>query len=648
MGKGIKTAGKVARGITTAAVGIGAAAFAMTKKVTSGFDDIAKNARKMGISTDYYQEMEYWASQNGLSHENMEKSMKRLNQRLGQAVEGNEKYSNALTRLGVDLKEVEKGNVSTEQAMTQSIQALSEMENSQQKAALAADLFGVKLAQELMPTLDKGALSIEEAQKKAEELGIVIAEDTLNAAEEFNDTWDDLTRMMTAFSQKVLAQLMPVFQTMMDWVIAHMPQIQAIFQMVFDGIGFMFNTSVEWIQSLISWLNDWRESNNEILSGIWESLQTYLGLVLEYWMTIWELISSFWQENGESILNTAIEIFMEIYETVQWAFEHVWTIIQHVLDLVVPFIQEQLGKILSFWKENGSQIMDAVKNAFNFIKGVIDFVMPAILFIIETVWKNISGFISGTLDVIMGLIKTFSGLLTGDWSKMWEGVKQLVSGALTAVWNLLNLTLLGRAVGLIRGFGTTAVNLFRNMGTGAVNAVRSMGTNAINAVNNLISRITGSFTKLPGMALQWGKNMLKGFVDGIKSMGSAVKNAASSVVSGVKGFLGFSSPAEEGEGRYIVEWGRNMVDGFLDGVKSETAEAGQVMNQLLGAMSSQVIPPVKPMSTVGESGTTQTVEENSVYEFHIEIPLDGREFIKRTIRMTAEELERFKRRNRGD
>src|SRR5690625_7973793 len=110
---GIKTAGKWALGITTAAAGVTAAAFAMTKKVTGAFDDSAKNARKMGVSTDYYQEMEYWASQNGISHENMEESMKRLNQGEGQAVEGNEKYSNALTMLRVDLDEADKANVST-------------------------------------------------------------------------------------------------------------------------------------------------------------------------------------------------------------------------------------------------------------------------------------------------------------------------------------------------------------------------------------------------------------------------------------------------------------------------------------------------------------------------------------------------------
>lgn len=135
--------------------------------------------------------------------------------------------------------------------MTQSIQALSQMENSQEKAALASELFGTKLSQELMPAIDSGALSIEEAQKKAEELGIVIGEDSLNAAEDFNDSWDDITRSLGAFGQKIIAKLMPTFQTMMDWVIVHMPQIQAVFSTVFDIIGVVITTVGDFIRDHI-------------------------------------------------------------------------------------------------------------------------------------------------------------------------------------------------------------------------------------------------------------------------------------------------------------------------------------------------------------------------------------------------------------
>lgn len=546
-----KTVGKVAlgavAGLTTALVG----AFAATKKVTEGFDDIAKNSRKMGVSTDYYQEMEYWASQNGLSHENMEKSMKRLNQRLGQAVEGNERYSNALTRLGVDMNAVEAGTVSTEQAMTQSIKALSEMENSQEKAALASELFGTKLSQELMPAIDSGALSIEDAQKKAKELGIVIEEDTLNAAEQFNDTWDDLTRSLGAFGQKILAGLMPMFQSMMDWVIAHMPQIQAIFTTVFDVIGIVFSTATEWIQTFIKWIDQLFTSSDKTFGGIWQTVQEVFSNILGFLQETWETILEFWEEHGEAILDNVITVLTEIWNYWVHVFGIIKDVIEEVLSWIVPFVQEMLAKIMEYWDENGEQIMEAVTNVFNWLKDAWDWLYKTLMPIVEYLWTQISNKFETTLNVILGLIDFFVGLFTGDWDKMkdavigivgdlWEGVKNSFSNA----WNLVKKPL------------------------------ESLWTN-----------ISDWFIGLKDDAIDWGKNMISGFIDGIKSMAGKVGDAAKNVIGNVGDFLKFWSPAKKGEGRYITHWGANMIDGFLDGVKQESSKAGKVINDMLKTMS---------------------------------------------------------------
>lgn len=218
-----KKGAKVVAGMGATMVGLGTAAFAMTNKVVGNFDTIAKNSAKLGVSTTAYQEMEYWASQNGMTAENMEKAVGRLNQRIGMATQGNKKYSDILTTLGVDMEAVKEGTISTEDAMYKYIQALSEMTNEQEKAAYASELFGTKLGRDLMPALQDGSLSLEDAKKKAKELGLVIEEDTLRAAEEFGDTWDDLTRSFTVFGQKIVSKLMPVFQNMMDWVLENMP-----------------------------------------------------------------------------------------------------------------------------------------------------------------------------------------------------------------------------------------------------------------------------------------------------------------------------------------------------------------------------------------------------------------------------------------
>ena len=544
--RNVGKAGAVVGGAMAAA---GGAAFAMTQKVTSSFDDISKGAQRVGVSTDFYQEMDFWASQNGLSHERMEKAVGRFNQRLGQATNGNEKYGSALQALGVNLDDVRNGTLTTEDAFAQSIQTLSEMENEQDKINLATELFGTRMARDMLPALQDGALSIDEARQKAQELGLVIGEDALEAGVKFQDTWDQLKRSMTTAGQQIMANLIPIFQTMMDWVLDHMPQIQAIFETVFDVIGTVFSTAVEWVQALISWLSEWFTSNEETMTGIWETIQEKFNLVVEFLQTAWETIRQFWEENGQQILENAMTVFNSIWETVQTAFDAIWEIVQQVIDLIVPFLQEKLAQIQQFWDENGEKIMQAVQNAFKFIQSVVEFVMPAIQFVIETVWGIIQGIFNGALNIIMGLLKTFSGLFTGDWSKMWEGIKQLLGGALEFVWNLISLTLVGRAIALIRNFATLGLNIIRNFGPNIVKLFRNMVDGAINLIRNLLSRGTSLFSNLRSSIARIGSRILsavrKPFDDAlsfIKGLGSrflqAGRNIIDSIVSGIKGAIG--------------------------------------------------------------------------------------------------------------
>src|SRR5699024_3034183 len=129
-------------------------------------------------------------------------------------------YSNALEALGIDMGEVREGTLSTEDAMAQSIQSLSEMESEQQKSAIASELFGTKLSRNLMPALQGGSLTIEEAKEKAKELGIVMSEDQLSAAEDFQDSYDDIKGSLTAVTQQIGLSLMPYMQKAMDWTMS--------------------------------------------------------------------------------------------------------------------------------------------------------------------------------------------------------------------------------------------------------------------------------------------------------------------------------------------------------------------------------------------------------------------------------------------
>lgn len=577
LGKGIKTAGKWALGLGAAAAGVATAMFAMTKKVTTDFDRIAKDSKKLGITTDAFQEMEYWASQNGLSSNDMERAVGRLNQRIGLAVGGNKKYSDALVQLGVDMNAVKDGTVSTEDAMYQAISTLSQMTSEQEKSALASELFGTKLARELMPALQDGSLTLEDAAQKAKDLGIVIEEDTLKAAETFNDTWDDLTRSLGAFGQKILAELMPIFQTMMDWVIENMPAIQSVFQTVFDVVGGILGGFGDAIQVVIGWLSDWYTQNEESINGIWTTITEKIGEVETFLREVWGRIQEFWDEHGESIKEATITVFGEIQETIQTTMDAIEELLVVAMDIIVPFFEEKMAEISSIWKQDGEQMVESTQNTFEMIREAIEFVMPILEFLIDHSLGNIIRFFDLGFNTVMGLVKIFTGLFTGDWEKLGEGIQQIWDGA----WDFI--------IGIIDGAWSLLLAPF----------------------GDLKDNITDWFTGLAKDAFSWGKNMISGFIDGIKSMGSKVKDGVSGVIGNVKGFLGFNSPAEEGEGRYITDWGANMVDGFLDGVKSETSEAEKVMNNLIGSMNPVNFRPAKPQSAVSENNNEATYVTNN-------------------------------------
>ncbi|MGY3718881.1 phage tail protein, partial [Sutcliffiella cohnii] len=102
------------------------------------------------------------------------------------------------------------------------------------------------------------------------------------------------------------------------------------------------------------------------------------------------------------------------------------------------------------------------------------------LMLIKSIWGNIKGVITGALNIIMGAVKFFSGLLTGDFSKMWEGVKQIFKGGIDFAWNLFNLLFVGRIVKSIGSFVKLFATSLKNGWTNAINGIKTFVGNAKN------------------------------------------------------------------------------------------------------------------------------------------------------------------------
>jgi phage-related protein len=217
-------------------------------------------------------------------------------------------------------------------------------------------------------------------------------------------------------------------------------------------------------------------------------------------------------------------------EFVNQTFTAVKQIIMNALSVVLAFVREKLAMLTQFWNENGAMILQAVANIWNAISPIIDVALKLALAVVKFVWNAIKGVIDGALNVIMGLIKIFAGLFTGNFSKMWEGVKQLFSGAIKLVWNLMSLSFVGAIRKLVMNFVKVLVKMTKGLWDDIALRFMYGKDKAVSLVNALKSKLVAVWTAIKTVVV----NAAKALWSGVKSIFNSLKSGVSSIFNSVK------------------------------------------------------------------------------------------------------------------
>ena len=596
---GIKTAAKWGTAIVGAATTAGAAMFGLVNKATQAADAIAKGAERVGVSTDFYQEMEFWASQNGLSHEQMEKAVGRFNQRLGQAVNGNEKYASALQQVGIDLDAVRNGQLSTEDAYAQTIQRLSEMENEQDKVNLATEIFGTRLARDMLPALNEGSLSIEEARKKAQELGLVISEDQLRASEQFQDSWDQIKRSMGTAATQIGLVLMPAFQSVMDFILDNVipvtRELWGAFQEgegVIGGIKNVFSelTSGEGLSGLIDMARDafnnlvtWLagEGIPMLLDGMMQSREMFFNAAMTLFPAIIEAAVEFLPQFLEWITGTFIpQLITFILEGIPMLieagiqlFNSLVTAINTVLPMLIDilfnvFLPNLLTTILNMLPS----VLNSAIQLFTALLDAVMAILPQLLaLLLGTVLPNL-------LTTILGMIPQLLSAAIQLFLALLDAILAVLPQLLTLLLTVVLPNVLSTLISMIPQLLSTAIQVFLALLDGLIQVVPQL-INFI--IFDLIPALLSAFTQID--MIQVGKDIIRGLWNGISSLSEWIKEKVSGFISGIgdtiKSFFGISSPA-----KLTIEYGKNITQGLAVGVEDEEDKAIQAVDSVSRSM----------------------------------------------------------------
>lgn len=323
---------------------------------------------------------------------------------------------------------------------------------------------------------------------------------------------------------------------------------------VWNGIRDFFAKHGEEIKSAL--VSVW-EGVSAVLAAVWRIISTTA-------IAIWDGLKNFWSKHGEQIKTS----FVNIWNGIKNLLTTVWNIIKGVATAV-------FGALTAFWNTWGSTIM-------TYFQGV---------------WNTIKAVFSAALDVLADLFAVFSALFAGDWSGLWEAVKQLASDVWNGILNIIS-TILTSIWNVLSSIWSTIWGFISETLTNIWNGITSTFTNILNSITETVGNIKNSIvegfqaaidwiTSLPAQALQWGADIIQGIVDGITGAVGKVGEAVKGVADKIKSFLGFSEP-EDGPLSDFHTYMPDMLQLMAEGIQKGKSVVSNAIKDLTGGMSDEV------------------------------------------------------------
>ncbi|MEV7589728.1 phage tail tape measure protein [Streptomyces sp. NPDC089922] len=274
---------------------------------------------------------------------------------------------------------------------------------------------------------------------------------------------------------------------------------------------------------------------------------------------IWAIVGPALQQFVLFFRTTLMPVFQELWVKAQPVLVLLWQTFMTYLDFIKVGIQNFVILVQFLWQTFGATILSYVKSA----------------------WDAVCQAITGALSIIQGLYNLFIGVFTGNWSRAWQGVKQIFSG----VWDII-AGIFSAAMNTIKFVLKAALDAFVALWRLQWNLIKSV-FNSI--VNGIIDFFRGAMGNLRSAASSGVSTVKDFFVNGFSSLYSSVRDRVSSVVSTVREIPGKVSGALSGMAGTLTGIGRDIIQGLVNGIRGSL---GAVMSAAR-AIVDQIPGPIK-------------------------------------------------------
>lgn len=199
------------------------------KEAMNEFGDIADNAKAAGLDAEFFQGLTYQAQLAGVEFNELSGALATFAKNSGLAAEGKGRMVTQLKALNPELLRSIQLATTQEERVRLAADALSRAGSAAEKAALSTAMFG-DAGFKLSDAFADGAKGIDEMQRKARELGIVISRDVIASAEEMGDQFDTVSKILDLNVKQALINLGPI----LVWLTGLIAQWTGMLNIVLD------------------------------------------------------------------------------------------------------------------------------------------------------------------------------------------------------------------------------------------------------------------------------------------------------------------------------------------------------------------------------------------------------------------------------
>lgn len=339
--------------LSGAAAGIGTGLLKLGYDAVTGADDLNTLAKQTGFSTEEIQKMRYAADLIDVSFEDISGALKKFKSKIDPS-------NKSLAALGVSTVDANGNLRDATDVFQDAVVALSQVSNETERDQLAMELFG-KSADSLAGIIDDGGAALQAYGQEAENLGLILDQDTLDSLNETNDTIDKMKAQITSTMAVIGAQVVPVVAPLLE-------KIAGLVTNVAQKLSEMNPETMETILTItgiVAALAPVVTIGGKLISGIGTLISTIgtvvgvLGGPLTIAIAAIIAIGVLLYKNWDKVKATAATLA----ENVKTAWENIKAGVSTAIDNI-------RGKIDSF-KQKFDELKDKVVGVWDTIKGIL-------------------------------------------------------------------------------------------------------------------------------------------------------------------------------------------------------------------------------------------------------------------------------------